>query len=131
MDQRIAPAWAFGWTLSRAWQQEPEHRLSHRRGTGPSNFLKIGEPDRARTVYIPVWDGKAGGGSWTGSPRLLPGIALSHALRPGRPSPCVQSRLGWGGLKAALLDTDWAPWPELRDENGQGHLLKVLPGLFL
>ena len=76
-------------------EQEPEHRLSHRRGTGPSNFLTNGEPDRARTVYIPIWDGKAGGGCWTGSPRLLPGIALSHVLRPARPSPCVPSGPGW------------------------------------
>ena len=87
-------------------EQEPEHRLIHRRGTGPSNFLRNGEPDRAHAVCFPAWDGKAGGGCWTGSPRLLPRIALSHALRPGRPSPCVQSRLGWvwGKEGGALLD---------------------------
>lgn len=44
---------------------------------------------------------------------------------------CRAGQGGCGVKGRALLDTDWAPWPELRDENGQGHLLNVLPGLFL
>lgn len=69
-------------------------RLSHRRETGPSNFLKIGEPDRARTVYIPVWDGNAGGAAGQAAQGFF--LESPSAMAAGRENPHPVRRAGQG-----------------------------------